>query len=50
MQDNAELCEQLLANAGFAGASTPRYLDVALAARSDVIFAAASRGREEREV
>jgi hypothetical protein len=49
-QDNAELCEQLLANAGFAGTSKPRYSDVVLMARSDVIHAAASRGREEGEV
>jgi hypothetical protein len=50
MQDNEELYEQLLANTGFVRASKPRYLNVALAARSNVIYAAASRGWEEGEV
>jgi hypothetical protein len=50
MQDQAELCEQPLATAGFAEACKPRYLDVVLAARTDVIHAAASRGRKEGEV
>jgi hypothetical protein len=50
MQAQAELCEQLLANAGFGAASKPRYLEVVLAARSDRLHSAAAALGDDEEI